>query len=56
MAGEVVFKAHYLKCMQEKTKLYWEQKQQQQVIIFPKRTILHPCLDVIVEKYVHDSP
>ena len=26
----------------------------QQEIIVPARTMVHPCLDVVTEKYVHD--
>ena len=40
--------------MQEDTNWYWDHKQQQQVIIIPTRTIVHPCLDVLEVKYVHD--
>ena len=42
--------------MQEKTKCYWEQKNQQQFIIVPTHTIAHPCFDVIIVKYIHDIP
>ena len=42
--------------MQENKKCYWEQKNHQQVIIFPTRTIAHPFLDVVAVKYVHDIP
>ena len=40
--------------MQENTNWYWEQKNQQQVIIVPTQTIVHPCIDVVEVKYVHD--
>ena len=40
--------------MQEEINWYWDQKQQQQVIIVPTRTIVHPCLDVVTVKGVHD--
>ena len=49
-SGELVFKAQYLICMQEKTDWYWEQKNQQQVIIISTRTILHTCIDVMTLK------
>ena len=55
-AGELFFKTQYLNCMQENTKWYWEQKQQQNIIIVSTHTIAHPCLDVMVVKYVHDIP
>ena len=42
--------------MQEKTNWYWEQKNHQQLIIFPTQTILHPCLDVVAVKCVHYIP
>ena len=48
-------KAHYLSSTQEKTKLYWEKKQQQFIIV-PLRTIVHPCLDVMAVKDVHNIP
>ena len=41
--------------MQENTNWYWEQKYQQQVIIFPTWTIVHPCLDVLAVKDVQDT-
>ena len=56
LAGELVVKAQYLKYMQENTKCYWEKKHQQQVIIFPTLTIVNPCIDVMLVKYVHDIP
>ena len=42
--------------MQENKKGYWEQKNHQQVNIFPTYTIVHPFLDVVAVKYVHDIP
>ena len=54
--SELVFKEQYLSCMQENTKLYWEKKYQQHVIIFPTRTIVNPCLDNVAVKDVHDIP
>ena len=38
-AGELVVKSQYLRCKQEETNWYWEQKNQQQIIIFPTGTI-----------------
>ena len=32
------------------------QKNQKQVIIVPTQNIVHPCLDVVAVKYVHDIP
>ena len=55
-SGEIVVKAQYLRCMQENTNWYWEQKNQQQVIIFPTRTIVHQFLDVMAVKDVYDTP
>ena len=40
--------------MQEKTKCYWEQKNQQQVIVFLTHTIIYPCIDVMAVKYIDD--
>ena len=42
--------------MQEITNLHWKQKPVQQTIIFPTRTIPHPRLDVIIRRYVQDTP
>ena len=42
--------------MKENTKWYWEQKQKQQVIVVPTCNILHPCIDVMVVKGVHNNP
>ena len=53
-AGELVFKAKYLSCMQEKINWYWQQKKQQQVITVTTKTIVHPCLDIVAVKDVHD--
>ena len=52
--GELVFKAQYLCSTQENTNWYWKQQPLQQTIIVPKRTILHPRLDVIIIRYVQD--
>ena len=42
--------------MQENTNWYWKQQTLQRTIIVPTRTILHPCLDVIIIVYVQDIP
>ena len=55
-AGELVFKAQYICSMQEKTNWYWKQQQLKQTIIVPKRTILHPSLDVIIIGYLQNIP
>ena len=39
--------------MQENTNWYWDQKNQQRVIIVPTLIIVHPCIDVVTVKYVH---
>ena len=44
-AGELFVKAHYLSCIKQNTNFYW----------FPTRTIVHPCLDVVAVKDVHDT-
>ena len=55
-AYELVVKAHYLRCMKENTKCYWDQKWQQQAIVIQTHTIVHPYNDVMVVKYCHDVP
>ena len=55
-ASECFFKTQYLSCMQENTNCCWYQKKKKQVNIFPTRTIVHTCLDVVAIKYVHDIP
>ena len=55
-SSELVVQDQYSSCMQENKSWYWEQKQKQQFIIFPTRTILHPYLDIMVVKYFHDNP
>ena len=42
--------------MQENTNWYWKQQPLQQTIIAPTLTIIHPCLDVIIIRYVQDIP
>ena len=53
-AGELVVKAQYIRFMQKKTNWHWEQKGQQKVIIVTTRTIVIPCIDFVVVKYVHN--
>ena len=55
-AGELVVTAQYIYSMQENTNWYWKQPPLQHTIIVPTRTILHPCLDVIIIIYVKDIP
>ena len=55
-AGQLVVKAQYLCSMQEDTNWYWKQQPLQHTITVPTRTILHPCLDVIIIRYVQDIP
>ena len=55
-SGELVVKAQYICSMQENTNWYWEKQSLQQNIMVPTRTILHPCIDVVRIKYVHDIP
>ena len=52
--GEVVVKAQNIFSMQENTNWYWKQQQLKQTIVVPKRTVLHPRLDVIIIRYVQD--
>ena len=54
--GELVVKAHYIRCMQENINYYWYHKNQQQVIILTTRTSVHICIDVVTEKRVNDIP
>ena len=42
--------------MQENTNWYRKQPPLQQTIVVPTRTILHPRLDVIILRYVQDTP
>ena len=55
-AGGLFFKAPNSSCMQENTNWYWDQKKQQQVIIVPTQTIVHPFLDVVEVKDADDIP
>ena len=55
-AGELVVKAQYICSMQENTNWYWKQQPLQQTSIVPTRTILHPCIDLIIIRYVQDTP
>ena len=54
--GEMDTREYYLRCMQENTKWYWDQKMQHQAIVVPTCTIVHPWIDVMVMKHVHDIP
>ena len=54
--GELVVKAQYLCSMQENTNWYWKQQPQQQSIIVPISTIIHPHLDFITIRYVKYIP
>ena len=54
--SELVVKAQCIFSMQENTNWYWEKKPLKQTIIVPTRTILHPRLDVIIIRYVQDTP
>ena len=49
-SGELVVNSQYLICIQENTNWCCKQKKQQQVIIVPARTIVHPCLDFVAVK------
>ena len=42
--------------MQDISNWYWKQQSLQENIIFPTRTILHPCLDVVRIIDVQDIP
>ena len=42
------------KLYERKINCYWEQRQNQKVIIFETLTIIHPCIDVVAVKDVHD--
>ena len=53
-SGEIVVNKKYLICMQENIYFNWEHKHKQQVIIIPTQTIVHPFLDVVAVKYVHN--
>ena len=56
LSGEIVFRTHYLSCMQENKYWYWKQEHIQQFIIVTTKTIVHPCLDFVGVKDVHDIP
>ena len=53
-ASEMVVKAKYLNFMQKKW--YWEQKNQQQAIVFPTLTIVHQFLDIVLFKDDYNIP
>ena len=42
--------------MQDNTKWYWEKSQQQNNIIVPTLTFIHPCLDVMEVTEVKQIP
>ena len=54
--GKLVVKAQYLWSIQENTNWYCKQQPLQQHIIVPTLTITHPCIDVIIIRYVQDTP
>ena len=55
-SSELVVKAHYLTCIQEIINWYWGHKKQQQLIIVPTLTSVHPCIYVVTVENVHDIP
>ena len=55
-ASELVVKAQYLCSMQVDTNWYWNQHNQQHVIIAPTRKILHPRLEVNAVTDFHAIP
>ena len=55
-AGELFVKAQHICSMQENTNWHRKQQKLQQTIIFLTRTILHPRLEVIIIRYVQDTP
>ena len=54
--GELVEKAQYLYSMQVDTNWYWNQHTQYHVITVPKRTILHPQIEVNAVTDFHKIP
>ena len=54
--GELVVKEKYLCSMQEDSNWYWKHQSLQQTIIVTTHTIIHPCLDVVIIRYVQDIP
>ena len=55
-SDELVVNTQYLRCIQEKTNYNWEQKEHQQIKVFPTSTIVHPSLDVAAVREVHAIP
>ena len=55
-AGELVVKAQYLCSMQVDTNWYWNQYPKQHVITLPKRTIIHPQIEVNAVTDFHALP
>ena len=55
-AGGLVFQAQYICYMQENYSWYWKQQPLQHTIIVPTRTIIHPCLGVVIITYVQYIP
>ena len=42
--------------MQENNNWYWKKQSLQHTIIVPTRTIIHPCLDIVIIIYLKDIP
>ena len=55
-AGELVVKTQYIFSIQENSNCYWKQQSLQQNIIVPTRTIIHPCLGVVIITDIQDIP
>ena len=53
--GKLVVKYQYMNCMQDNKIWYLEKSPQQNKMIVPTRTILHPCLDVTTFNEVKKS-
>ena len=53
-AGELVVRSEYLISTKEKEKWYCQQNGSKHIVIVSTRTIVHPCLDVSIVKYVAD--
>ena len=43
-------------CIKANKNWYWEQTHKQKFIVVPTHKIYHNCIDVIVVKYVQDTP
>ena len=48
--------AEYLSIMKAKNNWYCRQKENERNVIISTSTLFHPCLDVLVIKYVADIP